>query len=173
MTAAAFKATYSDWKLIRTRKVVQIVFEVPVESAGLAYEVLGGMPRPDSEVWCAVARLDPTKESAAQPRPSPTTAPTSTGGAHHKSFHEMSAAQQAGILCNEPRFAKFLMERRRSHWSVAAEATETPERAAVAVRDICVVKSRAEIDKNEGATFRWRTLVSDYRAWIQELAVVA
>ena len=40
MTAAAFRASYSDWKLIKTRSVVQIVFEVPLEAADEAYQVL-------------------------------------------------------------------------------------------------------------------------------------
>ena len=54
---AAFSATYSDWKVVKTRRVVQIVFEVPLEAAGHAYNVLGGMPRFEKEEWFAIARL--------------------------------------------------------------------------------------------------------------------
>lgn len=56
---AAFSATYSDLKLIKTRKVVQFVFEVPLEAAGHAMNVLGGMPSPMAETWFAIARLTP------------------------------------------------------------------------------------------------------------------
>lgn len=58
---AAFSAAYSDWKLVRTRSTVQIVFEVPVEAAGHAYQVLGGMPAQDKSLYFAIARLDPSK----------------------------------------------------------------------------------------------------------------
>jgi hypothetical protein len=59
MTAAAFRASYADWKLIKTRSVVQIILEVPLESADAAYKVLGGMPNFGAEQWMAVARLSP------------------------------------------------------------------------------------------------------------------
>lgn len=55
---AAFSATYSDWKLIKTRGVVQIVLEVPLKAAGHAYNVLGGMPDYENEKWVGVARLE-------------------------------------------------------------------------------------------------------------------
>lgn len=54
---AAIEAAYSDFKLIKGRKVVQLIFEVPLEKANEAFHVLGGMPNPTSEVWVAVARL--------------------------------------------------------------------------------------------------------------------
>lgn len=54
---AAFSASYSDWRLVKGRKVVQIVFEVPMEAAGHAYNVLDGMPKFGSEQWFAIARM--------------------------------------------------------------------------------------------------------------------
>lgn len=60
---AAFSATYSDLKLIKTRKVVQFIFEVPLEAAGHAYNVLGGMPSPMDEKWFAIARMSTETES--------------------------------------------------------------------------------------------------------------
>ncbi len=55
-TPAAFEATYSNWRVVRGRGVIQLVFEIPIENEKLAYDVLGGMPT-TNEVWCAVARL--------------------------------------------------------------------------------------------------------------------
>ncbi len=54
---AAFSAVYSDWKLIKTRGVVSISFEVPLEAAGHAYNVLHGMPGFAEEKRFAIARL--------------------------------------------------------------------------------------------------------------------
>ena len=60
---AAFSAIYSDWKLIKTRGVVSISFEVPLEAAGHAYNVLDGMPTYGEEKFFAIARLnDATKK---------------------------------------------------------------------------------------------------------------
>lgn len=55
---AAFSASYSDWRLVKGRKVIQIIFEVPVEAAGHAYNVLDGMPQFGSENWFAIARME-------------------------------------------------------------------------------------------------------------------
>ena len=53
----AFSATYSNWRVIQGRKVIQIVFEVPLEAEPHAYNVLGGMPDNSKEKWFAIARL--------------------------------------------------------------------------------------------------------------------
>jgi hypothetical protein len=55
--AAMFTATYADWRIIKTRSTVAIVFEVPIEASGHAYNVLGGMPRFGSDKWFAIARM--------------------------------------------------------------------------------------------------------------------
>ena len=67
--AAIFRASYSDWKLIRTRKCVQIIFEVPLEGglAHAAYAALGGMPDPAAEAWVAIARLNPETVKEVMP----------------------------------------------------------------------------------------------------------
>jgi hypothetical protein len=54
---AAFGAVYSDLKLIRTRKCVQIVFEVPIENFDHAYQALGGMPDNSRSDWFAIAKM--------------------------------------------------------------------------------------------------------------------
>ena len=54
---AIFSASYADWKLIKTRGVVSISFELPIDASGHAYNVLGGMPSPMDEKWFAIARL--------------------------------------------------------------------------------------------------------------------
>ena len=54
-----FKGAYADFKLIKTRKQAQFIFEVPLEDATAALKVMGGLPRPDQETWAAIAVLDP------------------------------------------------------------------------------------------------------------------
>lgn len=150
MTQAAFQAEYADWKLVKTRKVVQIVFEVPVEKAGLAYDVLGGMPNFGSEVWCAIARLKQPKENEAQPRPPLTESPSSAGGAQHRRpFTSLPLPQQAALLCADPVFRAFL------HEEFGFPTDDSEKSAAETLRLRYDIKSRSEIkpDSHAGVSF--------------------
>ena len=55
---AAFTATYSDFKVIRTPDTAQFIFEVPLKAADHALNVLGGVPQPMKERWVAIACLE-------------------------------------------------------------------------------------------------------------------
>ena len=145
MTAAAFKATYSDFKLIKGRKVVQLVFEVPLEIANEAYEVLGGMPNPGAEVWCAVAR--PAEDGSAN-------APTSP----RKVAPDKKMAQRAGILCSDPLFHRFI-----EHISGAIIGDE--DLAADYVRKYCRVDSRSKIIPGTPAGNQFDELLNRYAGW--------
>jgi len=77
MTNSVLAATFSDFRLVRGRKVAQLVMEVPIEQAEVAISLFG-MPRPDKERWVAIAPLpenyadipeaSPPAEQAAPPR---------------------------------------------------------------------------------------------------------
>lgn len=185
MTAqAAFRCCYSDFKLIKTRGVVSISFEVPVEQAQTVLDVLGGMPVAASEVWCAVARLtedggglslsrathtdiapgpEPTggNHAAVGLKPTmPRQEPSTPDGAKTKTaFRDMRPANQAGILCAEVPFQRFLAER--------FEATVlSPDCAAAVVRGHCNVASRKDIRPRTPSGDRWQRLVDEYRTWM-------
>lgn len=164
MTAAAFKACFTDWKLIRGRKCVQIVFEVPVEAADEAYHVLGGMPDPGKSVWCAIARLRDTDagESACQLSPdreaaTATTPPVAASRSYRTVAPEKRLVQQAGICCADPVFQRYLRECR---WIVTDENS-----AASTVRLCCDVKSRSEFIPGSLAGDRWEKLYGQFLAW--------
>ncbi len=153
---AAFQATFSDFKLIRGRKVAQIVLEVPIEHADAAVTSLGGLPRPDAERWVAVARLVPGTEKAVggqeptprQPRP----------------FDTLPLAQQAAIKCSDEAFQRFMVEMH--------EAEPGEDGAADAVRAYCGVASRSDIKANTQAAGCWRDLLGRYRLWMEEASFV-
>jgi len=154
----AFRATYSDWKLIKTRGVVQVIFEVPLADADAAYDVLGGMPVHGKERWFGIAALKSTaEETAAKPRQ--TSSPNPTGGAKQKmDWRDMQPAAQAGIRCNEPVFHAFLNE-------TYGYEIDDPEVAAFAVREICKVQSRSELGTNHKARVIWKQLDDQFSAW--------
>ena len=166
---AAFEACYSDFKLIRTRKVVQLIFEIPIEHANIALNALGGMPNPAADVWCGIAVLDlkAIKETGAS-------APVrETESDHHgdrpvsRSWHELEPSQQAALLCKDASFQAFLAA------DISVDRHVINEEAArneVLVR--CKIGSRSQIKPGSSAAQLWRTLVSDYRAWIKEAEIV-
>ena len=158
----AIRATYADWKLIKTRARVQIVFEVPVEQADDAYQLLGGMPVAANEVWCGIARLDKSK-AADQPRPDQSVGvpagakyiPTSEGP---RKFETLPYATQAGIRCNDAVYRAFLRE-------MCAQSAFQPDEAATAIRELCEVESRADIRPGTDAEKKWRELEGWFAAW--------
>lgn len=163
MTAAAFKATYSDWKLIKTRSVVQIVFEVPLNEADAAYHVVGGMPDVGAERWFGIAAIKLGGETGSQPTPPVEAAGPcgETADRPHKSRKPVAAekrlAQQAGMLSSDAAFNRYLAE---CHKWYPADGD-----AATFIRSACNVNSRAEIVPGTPAGDIWIDLESRFTAW--------
>lgn len=164
-SAAVFKGTFSDWRLVKTRGVVQVVFEIPVEESDLAYNVVGGMPNSAEERWFAIARLD--LRNANDGRSSPSRgADTDLGNGPDKPAPrprrpvapEKRLAQQAGIACADPVFQRFLVE--TDHIASPSE-----EAATMAVRHFCEVSSRSELIPGTPEGEKWDALHSRYTAW--------
>jgi len=157
----AFQAVYADWKLIKTRSVVQVVFELPVEQADQAYEVLGGMPVAAKERWFGVAAIRNPEASpgASVPQPDPVTQPRPDRA--KRDWNDLPPAQQAGIRCEEAAFGAFLMDEH------ADDLNEAGGHWAECVRMICGVKSRSELNTNHKARVIWHQLNDQYAAWLK------
>lgn len=140
---AAIKGCFSDFKIIRGRKVCQLVIEVPIEEADAALAAMGGVPSADSERWVAVARLN---LAAAKPDGA------AQGGKDARPFHTLPLAQQAALKCGDPSFQRFM------------KATTSNE-AAIRVRQECGVQSRADIETDEEAKTRWFAILKDFDQW--------
>lgn len=132
MSNILFKATYADFKLVKTRKTAQFVFEVPIENVNSVISMVG-MPDPASEEWFAIAKLNSGAgvASSAPPQEAEKSPP-----APSRKREDMSYAQRAGMLSNNPAF-----------WEFIGEENETI--AAAYIRKACGVQSRAEIEKSE------------------------
>jgi len=142
MSASAFKATYSDWKLVRTRQVIQIVFEVPLADADNAYEILGGMPNSSKERWFGIAAIREGIPAKSK-----------------RDWRDLSPAQQAGMRCQEPAFAAFLAEHYPDDWR---EAASDPGEC---IRLICGVTSRSLIEKDQRSRVIWKQIDDQFQAW--------
>lgn len=135
MTAAAIIAgSYADFKVIKTRSVVSISIEIPIEQADTFISTFG-MPIPGSEKPVALALMNTEPEQPEKGK---------------KSWAEMGRAQQAGILCNDPRF---------QDWCGATSA----DGAADFIRRECGVHTRAHLDMNKKAAGAFDQIVTNYR----------
>lgn len=148
----AFRASYADWKLVKTRGVVQVVFEVPLEDHDAAYDVLGGMPNPSKERWFGIAPL--SDRASLQPQPVVDRPPAGA----RRDWRSLQPSQQAGIRCEDPTFEAFLREEYTGVWDEMQNARDC-------VCAICGVESRAELGPNRKARVIWHQLDEQYVAW--------
>ncbi len=147
--AIAITGTYADFKLIKTRKVAQMVIEIPVESAQAVIEKFG-IPQPHQERWVAVALLN------SSPEGSPTASPPEVAAPHPPAEPERAErtrptplATKIAMLCQDRQFQKWL-------------GVDSTDRAAVLVRQRCGVKSRSEIESNPEARTLWSQLHTEF-----------
>lgn len=144
--AAATLATFSDFRLVKGRKVAQLVFEIPIEQADAALNALGGLPQPAQETWCGIARVN----HKAAPEPPK----------ERRRWDELSYAEQAGIRCNEPQFQRFCLD-------LGYKGEANAETAANIVRTECYVNSRSELDTAPGSRGCWETMQLRYQEWLR------
>jgi hypothetical protein len=135
------KGTFSDFRIIRTRKLAQIVIEIPIEEADAALAALGGLPRSDHERWVAVARLEMPVDVTMNIKYEKA----------RRAFHTLPAVQQAAIKSKDAEF---------QFWMNKGFVSE-PDCAA-AIRKYCGVNSRADIEPGSEAEKRWHELLRDY-----------
>lgn len=154
---AAFRGSYSDWRLVKTRGVVQVIFEVPLADSDLAYDVLGGMPDNSKERWFGIAALkSPAEEARATPDQEvpPSTRPDRA----KRPWRDLDPTTQAAMRCDQPAFEHFLKEMRPDDW-----AEEQNIRDCICL--ICGVTSRKELNTNHKARVIWKQLDDQFQAW--------
>jgi hypothetical protein len=183
------QADYANWRTVAGRKVLQLVFEVPIEQTADVMEKLG-VPMPGESKWCAIALLEngacaggnsdgkprnaPKPSSASEPQneqngptPTPINARTVTAGTSPKAgedrrpFSALPLSQQAALRCNDLEFQLFA--------SLQPGASERGDIVNF-VRSYCGIKSRSELDEQEpdGSSperRRWQDLESKFQAW--------
>ena len=138
------KATFSDWRPVKGRKVLQMVFEVPLEQTNEVLSMLGA-PMPDKETWVAIALLDLRKFDAQGNLPvEPKT---------RRPFCELPYPQQAAIKSQDLKFQLFM-----SDTAIGKECEDTAE----AIRQWCGVTTRADIQPGTKAGERWIALLNEF-----------
>lgn len=141
----AIEATYADLKIVKTRQVMQVILEVPLEKGKQVVDLLG-IPDPSKEVWVAIAKLSAIKEGAEE----------------KKSWNDLKPSQRCGIMCKDTEFQKWFTEK---HGSFVAEDTKgAVEPFNDSIRDYLGIISRLLLDTHTGPAIIWNNLYAEYLA---------
>ena len=83
----------------------------------------------------------------------------------HRRFDDLPTPQQAGILCNDPRFQAFAAIR-----SGLPDTKFNVHASAEFLRDCCGITSRAELKNSATAKTRFQALRTSFDAWTGKIA---
>lgn len=162
---AVFQGSLVNLKNSPTHKSVILQVEIP-EEYGEAIVRAFGWPTRVKPLPVAVARL--ATEAPAAEGNQDWKFPGLMGTAGNKPkrrFDDLSPAEQAGIVCKQEDFARFLRSTKPYSNAGPFTADYQPEDL---VREICGVKSRADIKEGTNAHLQWRILMELYRRWQDE-----
>lgn len=149
----AIAGTYSEFRQIKTRGVLQLIIEVPLEQSMDAFNLLG-VPQPGSEAWVAVAPLKfnpnaPRIATADGPREMPLGDEEGT-----------KLVQQAVLRCKEPAFGAWLMGFLGKGRPPAGGWPEDTVK-----NELCAhlgIESRRQIGLERHARNAWKALMGQY-----------
>ncbi|MBK8246242.1 MAG: hypothetical protein IPK85_02365 [Gemmatimonadetes bacterium] len=144
----AIPATFSDFRIVKGRKVAQFVFETPLEAADDALSKLGGLPRPDAERWVGIAPLVGKPKAEQQPEAPP---PEPEKVKERRPFHTLPRSQQAAILINDAAFQSWVGSNR------------TPEETDQMLKAHMGIASKRDLDQPAHAE-KWDRMVATFRA---------
>jgi hypothetical protein len=144
-----------DVRNVASHKCVRLSIEVPAERAREVLEAFG-WPTGVDPIPVAIARLGAVAQRIEQPDPTGKVAGSIPAGS------PKTYAQQAGILCQQQSFRRFLGE--RYEYDVPSA-----DHAAVAVREICGVESRKDLVPGSMEGERFRNLKAAFDIWMKDL----
>ena len=134
---AAISGNFADIKLVKTRSVVQMVIEIPIERAKEVTDAFG-WPQPGSEIHVAVARMriqDNTLAQKAKPSKQPA----------------QSRAERARRLCGVQKFRDWAVKRFApgESWRDISAADQY-KFTSDWIKEYCGVNSKSELDPLTG-----------------------
>jgi hypothetical protein len=156
MDKAVVGAAYADFKIIRSRKVCQVVLEIPLEQAQ-AFIHAFGLPNPAQEAWVAIARL---VKGGIPEKPEGPSAASAGPIKPYRAFEDLPLPQQAAMRCQDLSFRDFIRGHFKKH------NLQDAKDAAIFVREWCGVESRSHIRPDTPAGDKWGQLNNRYLLWL-------
>ncbi len=156
MTNAVFSADFVTFKHLPSRRVFQIVCEVPIEQANDVLKMLG-MPNAETGTPVAIARLEigrgslpsSASDDGSAATAAPVVLPPSGEGKGPNSLRP-SLAQEAYRYTLKPSFIRWLN-------------VSTSQEAKTEIKKVCGIASLSDIDKDEYFQERWATMKKQFQ----------
>ena len=148
------QARYATWRPVQSRKLLQLVFEVPLEKQGEVLKYLGA-PLPDRDIQCAIAVLN--GEAGANDLQQVSEKPTSEVPASppKRKFEDLPLTQQAVLLCKREAFQRYIQ-------------VENEEAAKEWLCDHLGISSRSEIENSFNKTENFKDLYGRFQDWLND-----
>jgi hypothetical protein len=165
---AAIIATYSDLKIVKTRGVIQLVFEADLSNQEEVLSVMGGLPVFGKERYFAIAPLVETviaqmklrdEAKADQDKLKLENQDTEKPEQETTLRRQLKMSSRIALVCKEQLFHRFV----EAQPGVAKPVGEL--QAAGYVRRYCDVGSRSEIKPGTDAAELAEQLLNEYAAW--------
>lgn len=168
---AAIRADFADFRQVKSRKVAQLIFEVPLEQLPEVMEVLG-WPRPDGNIPVGIARLvaeigpDDVAKRGGQSVPSSATPVTpSASGEGQDIRRTYTRSQMAAILCRDVQF-QFWIAQQYGGGADPVIPSDVNDAAIVAngmLKDLLDIKSKSILDTDPLKGEAWDKLYNSFK----------
>lgn len=145
---AAFQGDYVDLRFIKSRKVAQIVIEIPIEQAS-SFVASFGTPDPATGVPVGFARMDVARVANDE----------RGGKKPRRKWEEMDVVTQCAMRCEETAFARFIDET----FDFSGREMSIEDK----VRSLLKIGSRREIATNDRAKARWIEIDEAFMHWMR------
>jgi hypothetical protein len=181
MTAAAIDGSFAEYRMVKTRGVLVLCIEIPLERSEQVFKALG-YPLPGKEIHVGIARLQNPEDREPPERPSASTPaecpppPSLTGAASAGDASKAASPKIKDLARSELMrglYASLSPEDRAvadagklaknlafQAWSLCL----SEERAAEFIRSECGVPSRGELATNPAARRKFDILVHKFMA---------
>lgn len=153
---AVIRAEFTDYRPVKTRKVLQLVFEVPAEMQTEVFASLG-YPIAGISIWCAIARLAEGASAPAVPESPEPAAPVVKA--------KLSRSMLAAILCEENEdFQVWLAKQHPLTWDeyYINGNMLSPAAATATLKNVLCIRSRKELDTDPEAAARFDALRTSF-----------
>lgn len=194
MTAAAIAGSFANYRLIRSRSVLVVEIEVPVERQAEVFAALG-YPLPGVEIPVAVARLSPSLSQsqatgAVEPArgtntpPSSQTLGTGVEGDENRGAHQLQRENwvrgemamgldrdEAAYIAGQKAVTRAGILCRDGRFQLYAgvrpgiDPEIAADIAAAFLRTRCQIASRRDMAHDEGARERFDALCTEFDIW--------
>lgn len=146
----AIRAVYANWRVVKTRGVLVLEFEVPIEEQEEVLKVLGA-PLFSQAQWVGITLMHAPGKKESEDKP------------EKRTWDELLPSAQAAMRCQEPAFQDWLAKRMGrvpfKHADEVARKDVTNQR----LKEELHITSKRELHSNPIKNMLWNALDTEYQ----------